>query len=326
MFQLFPWQSAARCFEPKKERKPKKKKRTSFPVSLQECSVVTQAGIISGILHCLGSGQNHWHVSCHCELQVWGLHIGWNGQKAVRGFSRWILLPYRFSTYPVFKSPLALSPSFLHLIPRPPSKPPLFCYFTWRSRCEGARPHEKTFDSERSLSWRNPSADPEHLGTQWQMDLQFSARLGGHKGNISTGSQPQSTVSQPSWTYWPAIEPSSQGIKRPPRWSPFVKSTAKLNVSRNANSFIWTEKKLLKLSCDNPVLSDSYLPPVDVTRVQEWQRRKLRRDEGPVAVTIRGNTGELPFNDSPSPPFTAKSFWFAFTFHILWSRTWEGLL
>lgn len=73
-------------------------------------------------------------------------------------FSRWILLPYRFSTSPVFKSLLALSPSFLRLPPRPP-KPPLFCYFTWRSRCEGARPHEKTFDSERSLSWRNPSAD-----------------------------------------------------------------------------------------------------------------------------------------------------------------------
>lgn len=78
--------------------------------------------------------------------------------KSRARFSRWILLPYRFSTSPVFKSLLALSPSFLRLPPIPP-EPPLFCYFTWRSRCEGARPHEKTFDSERSLSWRNPSAD-----------------------------------------------------------------------------------------------------------------------------------------------------------------------
>lgn len=39
----------------------------------------------------------------------------------MRGFSRWILLPYRFSTSPVFKSLLALSPSFLHLPPLPPS-------------------------------------------------------------------------------------------------------------------------------------------------------------------------------------------------------------
>lgn len=74
---------------------------------------------------------------------------------------------------PVFKS-LALSPLF--------SLSPPFCYFTWRCRCERVRPWKniwfRKLVMKESIDW------PLHLGTQWQMDLQFSAWLSGNKAHF----------------------------------------------------------------------------------------------------------------------------------------------
>lgn len=119
--------------------------------------------------------------------------------KSRARFSRWILLPYRFSTSPVFKSLLALSPSFLRLPPTPPFPPNPLCFviLPGGAGVKGRGPVEKHLILRGACHEGIRPLTSEHLGTQWQMDLQFSAPLGGHKGNISAGFQPQSTVSQP---------------------------------------------------------------------------------------------------------------------------------
>lgn len=90
---------------------------------------------------------------------------------------------------PVFTR-LPLSPLF--------SASPLFCYFTWRCRCERVRPWKNIGFCEavekESIDW------PLHLGTQWQMASQFSAWLRGNKAHFHFHRSParvQSCLSLP---------------------------------------------------------------------------------------------------------------------------------
>lgn len=149
----------------------KRRWRTSFFWAFQNVLRWYESKIITAILQVWDLSRKQ-RITCHSGLNACSVQISWNGRQQQK-FSRRILLTYHFSL--PLPQVICSKPSFL------PFSPP-FCYFTWRCRCERERPWKNIWF--RKLVMKESTEWPLHLVIQWQMDLQFSARLSGNKGHF----------------------------------------------------------------------------------------------------------------------------------------------
>lgn len=149
----------------------KRRWRTSFFWAFQNVLRWNESKIITAILQVWDPSRKQ-RITCHSGLNACSVQISWNGRWQQK-FSRRILLTYHFSL--PLPQVICSKPSFL-------SFSPPFCYFTWRCRCERERPWKNIWF--RKLVMKESTEWPLHLVIQWQMDLQFSARLSGNKGHF----------------------------------------------------------------------------------------------------------------------------------------------